>query len=224
MDATFLITQKIMEGIENNHQSDHFTSLVGKMKSLWEKNETGLSRKHLRDGLHDSLKRLEMDYVDLLYCHRPDPSVPMEEIVWTMNHFIQRGQVLYWGTSEWTSEQIEEAFQVAERLKLIPPTMEQPEYNMFRREKVEKEFKRLYERYGLGLTIWSPLAFGILSGKYVNGIPEHSRLGTQSGLDERYQQRMKRVREDLLTTEVGKKKLEKVKKLMKIAEELGCTM
>jgi len=187
-------------------------------------NETGLSRKHLRDGLHDSLKRLDMDYVDLLFCHRPDPTVPMEEIVWTMNHFIQRGLVLYWGTSEWSRDQLEEAFQVAERLKLIPPTMEQPEYNMFRREKVEREFKPLYEKYGLGLTVWSPLASGVLTGKYVNEIPEESRLGTKSGLDPKYQNRMKRLRDELLSTEIGKKKLEKVKKLMKIADELDCTM
>jgi voltage-dependent potassium channel beta subunit len=139
-------------------------------------NQKGLSRKHLKEACDEALGRLQTDYLDLYYCHRPDESVPMEEIVWTMHQLIQAGKVLYWGTSEWSAGSIIEAHEVAERYRLIGPSVEQPEYNLFRREKVQKEFLPLYNAYGLGLTTWSPLASGMLTGKYNNGIPEGSRL------------------------------------------------
>ncbi|MEE2770252.1 MAG: aldo/keto reductase [Pseudomonadota bacterium] len=139
-------------------------------------NQTGLSRKHLHDGLNQSLKRLKLDYVDLLYCHRPDPSVPMVEIVTTMNRFIQQGKILYWGTSEWPVEALIEAYDCAKQLGLEGPTMEQPQYNLFHRERVEVEYQRLFEQYQMGTTIWSPLAGGLLTGKYNQGTPKNSRF------------------------------------------------
>ncbi|HHE55791.1 MAG TPA: aldo/keto reductase, partial [Caldithrix abyssi] len=121
-------------------------------------NDVGLSRKHLFEGAHAALKRLQVDYVDLIFCHRPDLYTPIEEIVWSMHLLIQQGKALYWGASEWSAEQIRHAYEFARREHLIPPTMEQPEYNMFRREKVEQEFLNLYKDFGLGTTTWSPLA------------------------------------------------------------------
>ena len=141
-------------------------------------NDCGLSRKHIFEGLDASLKRLEMDYVDLLFCHRPDIHTPVEETVWAMNDLIRQGKVFYWGTSEWSAVQIMEAYAVARREHLIPPLMEQPEYNMFHRERFKSEYARLYSEIGLGTTIWSPLASGLLTGKYNEGIPD----GTQSAL------------------------------------------
>jgi len=143
-------------------------------------NQTGLSRKHIREACEAALKRLRMDYLDLYYCHRPDNNVPMHEIVWTMNHLIQQGKILYWGTSEWSAQEIMEANMVAAQLNLIGPTMEQPEYNMFRREKIEIEFQQIFKNVGLGTTIWSPLASGLLTGKYLDGIPKDSRLSLAS--------------------------------------------
>lgn len=139
-------------------------------------NQTGLSRKHLHDGLHQSLKRLQLDYVDLLYCHRPDPSVPMAEIVTTMNRFIQQGKILYWGTSEWPVETLLAAYDCAQKLGLEGPTMEQPQYNLLHRHRLETEYQRLFEQYQMGTTIWSPLASGLLTGKYNQGIPQDSRF------------------------------------------------
>ena len=153
------------------------SDLVVSTKLFWGgsgPNNQGLSRKHLTEGLHASLKRLQMDYVDLLFCHRPDPETPIEETVWTMTQFINQGKVFYWGASEWSAVQIMEAYAIARREHLIPPTMDQPEYHMFHRDRVEKEYARLYREIGLGTTIWSPLASGILTGKYNNGIPEGS--------------------------------------------------
>lgn len=140
-------------------------------------NNGGLSRKHLIEGTDMALKRLQLDYVDLLYCHRPDRNTPIEETVRAMNYLINTGKTFYWGTSEWNSEEIAMAWACAERLNLIGPVMEQPQYNMLTRDKVEKEFALLYENYGLGLTIFSPLKTGILTGKYNEGIPEDSRYG-----------------------------------------------
>lgn len=139
-------------------------------------NNGGLSRKHIIEGTEASLKRLQLDYVDLLYCHRPDRYTPIEETVRAMNYLINAGKVFYWGTSEWNSEEIAMAWACAERLNLIGPLMEQPEYNMLKRDRVEKEYALLYENYGLGLTIFSPLKTGILSGKYNDGIPDDSRI------------------------------------------------
>jgi voltage-dependent potassium channel beta subunit len=177
-------------------------------------NDRGVSRKHLLEGTWNSLKRLQLDYVDLIFCHRPDPTTPIEETVFAMDYLIRNGLALYWGTSEWSAEQLEEAYQIADKRNLIAPTMEQPQYNMLVREKVEKEFKPLYEKYGLGLTTWSPLASGVLTGKYNEGIPEDSRLAKFKGLKDEFE------KGGLLSQE----NIEKVKKLTKIANDLGATM
>lgn len=180
-------------------------------------NDRGLSRKHLVEGIKASLKRLQMDYVDLIFAHRPDPKTPMEEIVRGFNWMIDQGLAFYWGTSEWSAEQISDAWAIADRLGLVGPAMEQPQYNMFCRERVEKEYAPLYEKRGLGTTIWSPLAGGLLTGKYNNGIPEGSRLSLQGNAI------MKRQR-DALDTPEGREKIAKVKDLSLIATELGCSV
>jgi voltage-dependent potassium channel beta subunit len=174
-------------------------------------NQTGLSRKHIFEACHAALKRLQVDYLDLFFCHRPDKNTPIEETVWAMNHLIQQGKILYWGTSEWSAQEIMEAHMVAQRLNLIGPTMEQPQYNMFHREKVEVEFNQIFKTVGLGTTIWSPLASGVLTGKYLDKFPEGTRLGMK-GLE---------WLKDLSLTE---ERLEKVRKLSKIAGDLGTTM
>lgn len=178
-------------------------------------NDQGLSFKHIKEGTEASLKRMQTDYVDLIFCHRPDKFTPIEETVWAMNQVIKEGKALYWGTSEWTAEKIRQAYDIARREHLRPPLMDQPQYNMFHREKVEREFARLYDEIGLGTTIWSPLASGLLTGKYNDGIPKGSRLDM-----EEYDW----LRERLLETESGRKKLEKVAKLVPIAEDLGIAM
>lgn len=177
-------------------------------------NDTGLSYKHLIEGTLASLDRLQLDYVDLLFCHRPDMHTPIEETVWAMNTLINRGKAFYWGTSEWSAEQIMQAYGIARREHLIPPTMEQPEYNMFARQRVEREYARLYSEIGLGTTTWSPLASGLLTGKYLQGIPEGSRLSLKGyeWLREQYE------------SEEGQRKIEKVRQLAKIAEQIGCSM
>jgi len=140
-------------------------------------NSTGCSRKHLLEGVDASLERLQMTYVDLLFCHRPDPATPMEEIVRAMDFLINQGKVFYWGTSEWSAQEITEAHAVAQKLGLHPPKFEQPQYNMLHRKRFEVEYQPLYVQFGMGTTIWSPLASGLLSGKYSNGaIPDGSRL------------------------------------------------
>lgn len=174
-------------------------------------NQTGLSRKHIFEACHAALKRLQVDYLDLFFCHRPDKNTPIEETVWAMNHLIQQGKILYWGTSEWSAQEIMEAHMAAQRLNLIGPTMEQPQYNMFHREKVEVEFSQIYKTVGLGTTIWSPLASGVLTGKYLDKFPEGTRLGME-GLE---------WLKDLSLTE---ERLEKVRKLSKIANDLGTSM
>lgn len=171
-------------------------------------NDTGLSWKHLMEGTKNSLQRLQMDYVDLLFCHRPDPTTPIEETVRAMDVIVRSGLAFYWGTSEWTREQIGEAHQIAERCNAIPPAMEQPEYNLFNRHKVETEFAPLYAKYGMGITTWSPLESGILTGKYQAGIPKGSRFAKHPELGQR------------LTQE----KIKKVGKLQGLADRLGCTM
>src|SRR5690625_3820877 len=176
-------------------------------------NDRGLSRKHVIEGANAALDRLQLDYVDLIYCHRPDIRTPIEETVRAMNFLIDQGKAFYWGTSEWSAEQIREAHEVARRERLIGPTMEQPQYNMFRRERVEVEYSRLYSSFGLGLTTWSPLASGFLTGKYNEGIPEGSRL-TLDGYD------FLRRR---LESDEGAEMIRTVRLLSAIAEELGCT-
>ena len=134
-----------------------------------------LNRKYLMQAIDGSLERLGLDFVDLLYCHRADPETPIEETVWAMSDIVSSGKALYWGTSEWTAEEIRAAYEIAERHHLHKPVMEQPQYNLFERKKVEREYARLYEDWGLGLTTWSPLASGLLTGKYADGIPDGSR-------------------------------------------------
>jgi voltage-dependent potassium channel beta subunit len=134
-----------------------------------------LNRKYLTQAIDGSLERLGLDFVDLVFCHRADPATPIEETVWAMSDMISQGKALYWGTSEWTADEIRAAYDIAERHNLHKPLMEQPQYNILWRERVEKEYARLYEDIGLGTTIWSPLASGLLTGKYLNGVPEGSR-------------------------------------------------
>ncbi len=177
-------------------------------------NETGLSRKHLVEGVNRSLDHLQTDYVDLLFCHRPDLYTPVEETVWTMHQLILQGKALYWGTSEWSAARIMEAHAVARREHLIPPLMEQPEYNMLHRERVEKEYALLYQDLGMGTTIWSPLASGLLTGKYNNGMPEGTRASLKGYEWLRSQ----------LESEDARRGVEKVKQMMPLAEELGCSM
>lgn len=173
--------------------------------------QKGLHRKHVMEACHDALSRLQVDYLDLFFCHRPDKQTPIEETVWTMHNLIQQGKIFYWGTSEWSAQEIMEAHMVARQNHLIGPVMEQPQYNMFHRHKVEVEFSQIYKTVGLGTTIWSPLASGILSGKYNDGFPEGTRLGME-GLDW--------LKEKSLTEE----RLAKTRELTKIAEEIGITM
>lgn len=134
-----------------------------------------LNRKYLTQAIEGSLERFGLEFVDLVYCHRPDPATPIEETVWAMSEMVSRGQALYWGTSEWSADEIRAAWDIAERHHLHKPVVEQPQYNMLHRERVEVEYARLYDDIGLGTTIWSPLASGLLTGKYQNGIPEGSR-------------------------------------------------
>ena len=176
--------------------------------------QKGLSRKHVVEACHQALERLQVDYLDLYFCHRPDPEVPMEEVVRTMTELIQQGKVFYWGTSEWSAQQIMEAYSVARQYNLIPPTMEQPEYNMFHRYRVEVEYGRLYEAIGLGTTIWSPLASGLLTGKYNDGIPADSRVNLEG---------YEWLRQ-MLDSEEGRQRIQKVRELSRIAEELGTNM
>ena len=177
-------------------------------------NESGLSRKHLMEGTHAALKRLQTDYVDLIFCHRPDLYTPIEETVWTMHQIIQQGKAFYWGTSEWSAQQIIEAHAFARREHLLPPLMEQPEYNMFHRQRVEQEYARLYTEYGLGTTIFSPLDSGLLTGKYNQGIPEGTRV-TLKG----FEWLKKNFESDEASENIAK-----VKQLMPVAAELGCSM
>lgn len=146
-------------------------------------NQRGLSRKHIFEACDAALQRLQVDYLDLFFCHRPDKNTPIEETVWAMNHLIQQGKILYWGTSEWSAQEIMEAHMVAKDLRLIGPTMEQPQYSMLHRQKVEVDFNQIYKTVGLGTTIWSPLASGILTPKYFNGIPNETTRLTMKGME-----------------------------------------
>ena len=174
-------------------------------------NQTGLSRKHLTEACHEALQRLQVDYLDIFYCHRPDKNVPIEEVVWTMNILIQQGKILYWGTSEWSAAEIMEAHRVAAAFKLIGPSVEQPQYNLLERNKMEYEFLMIFKTVGMGTTIWSPLASGLLTGKYNDGIPEGSRFALE-GFDW--------LRDRLMVED----KLAKVKKLGELATELNSSL
>ncbi|KAK3985069.1 NADP-dependent oxidoreductase domain-containing protein [Cladorrhinum sp. PSN332] len=179
-----------------------------------EPNTRGLSRKHIVEGLKSSLARLQQPYVDVVFAHRPDPTVPMREIVEGFTQVIRNlNLAYYWGTSEWSAAQITEAIGIAERYNLIAPVVEQPQYNAFHRERFEIEYADLYKHHGIGTTIWSPLASGLLTGKYNDGIPEDSRFATNKAFFENT------VKE--LESDAGKAKIEKVRKLTAVAERLG---
>ena len=175
-------------------------------------NQNGLSRKHVFEACHQALERLQVDYLDLFFCHRPDKNTPIEETVWAMHNLITQGKILYWGTSEWSAQEIMEAHMVAKQYNLISPTMEQPQYNMLHRQKVEVEFNQIYKTVGLGTTIWSPLASGVLTGKYnQKSQPKDTRL-VMEGMDW------------LKDSVVTKENLDKVAQLEKIAKKLGLSL
>jgi voltage-dependent potassium channel beta subunit len=174
-------------------------------------NQTGLSRKHVIEGCHEALQRLQVDYLDLYFCHRPDKETPIDETVLAMNTLIQQGKILYWGTSEWSAAEIMEAQRVASEYRIIGPTMEQPQYNLFEREKMENEYLTVFRDAGIGTTIWSPLGSGLLSGKYLEKVPKGSRLGMKGfeWLNERW---------------LNPTNLARVKKLQKLASEMDLSL
>lgn len=194
--TTFCLSSKVFFGLHGKNNKP---------------NQRGLSRKHITEACHQALRRMKVDYLDLFYCHRPDRETPMEEIVWTMNILLQQGKILYWGTSEWSAAEIMEAHAVAKDLRLVGPAMEQPQYNLFERTKMEHDYYTIFKNTGMGTTIWSPLASGLLTGKYNNGVPEGSRLA----LENYAWLKDKVLQED---------KLGKVCKLEKVAQELGTTL
>ena len=173
--------------------------------------QVGLHRKHMVEACEAALKRLQVEYLDLFFCHRPDKNTPIEEVVWTMHNLIQQGKIFYWGTSEWSAQEIMEAHMVARQYNLIGPTMEQPQYNMFWRDKIEVEYKQIYKTVGLGTTIWSPLCSGLLSGKYNDGFPKGTRLDI-SGLDW------------LKDRTLVEKNIEKTRELTSLSADLGMSM
>ena len=201
-----IIMGKAIEGIPRE-------ALVLSTKVFWPTmpgpNGRGLSRKHITESIHASLRRLNTDYVDIYYCHRFDPDTPVEEVVFTMNILIQQGKILYWGTSEWTGAQITEAIGIARQYNLIPPVVEQPQYNMFHRRQVEVDLAPVAQKFGIGLTTWSPLYSGVLTGKYNDGIPEGSRASLEN---------MAWIR-DRITPEA----IAKVRQLSALASDLGIT-
>jgi voltage-dependent potassium channel beta subunit len=174
--------------------------------------QRGLHRKHVRDACDAALRRLRVDYLDLFFCHRPDLDTPVEETVRAMHDLVARGKVLYWGTSEWSARRIQEAWGLARQHGLTPPTMEQPQYHMLHRERVEREYAALYEEIGLGTTIWSPLASGVLTGKYANGVPEGSRMSLPQ---------YDWLKKDLIDSERGRTAVRKASEIAKLAGEAG---
>lgn len=204
----------VMGNILKKMNWDRSTYLVSS-KVFWggdKPNQKGLSRKHIIEACDAALKRLQVDYLDLYFCHRPDRNTPIEETVWAMHSLVLQGKVLYWGTSEWSAQEITAAHWAAERYGLIAPVMEQPQYNMFHRQRFEIEYNRLYKDFGLGTTIWSPLASGLLTGKYNNGIPEESTRLTMEGL------------EWLKDKTLSEERISKVKQLEPIAKKLNTTL
>jgi len=177
--------------------------------------QRGLHRKHVVEACHAALRRLQVDYLDLYFCHRPDLHTPVEETVRAMSDLVRQGKVLYWGTSEWSAQQIQEAHGVALEHRLAPPTMEQPQYNMFHRERVESEYRRLYSGIGLGTTIWSPLASGVLTGKYRDGVPPGSRFDLEE---------YAWLRETVIDSPEGRANIDKASRLEGIADDLGVSL
>ena len=177
--------------------------------------QLGLSKKHVTEACHQAMKRLQVDYLDLYFCHRADPDTPIGETVWAMHNLITQGKVLYWGTSEWTAEEITEAYEFAEKNHLTPPTMEQPQYNLLDRKRFEVEYDSIFRKYQMGTTIWSPLASGALTGKYLDGIPEGSRA-TLKGYEW--------LKKYMIDSERGQARMDKVRNLKPIADELGVSL
>ncbi|MFW5800952.1 MAG: potassium channel beta subunit family protein [Spirochaeta sp.] len=192
---SFLVSSKVYGGVVENPNP----------------NQRGLSRVHIYDGCHQALNRLQVEHLDLYFCHRPDPRIPMEEVVRAMTELIQQGKVRYWGTSEWSAQQLMEAYGTARQYNLIPPTMEQPQYNMFERWRFEVEYARLYETIGLGTTIWSPLASGMLTGKYDKTTPEDARINLPG-----YEWLKK-----FFESEKGQERIAKTRELKAVADDLG---
>jgi voltage-dependent potassium channel beta subunit len=210
-------SEKMMGRVLKNKNWDR-SSYVLSSKVFWgwrgkenKPNQSGLSRKHIVEACHEALQRMQVDYLDLYFCHRPDKGVPIEEVVWTMHHLIQQGKILYWGTSEWSGVEIMEAHRVAQQYGLIGPSVEQPQYHLLERNKMENEFLMIFRTVGMGTTIWSPLAAGLLSGKYNEGIPEGSRFALK-GFDWLKDRWMK---DDFIA---------KAKKLNELAGSIGVTM
>ena len=172
--------------------------------------QMGLSKKHITEACHQAMERLQVDYLDLYFCHRADPETPIGETVWAMHNLITQGKVLYWGTSEWTAYEIKEAYAFAKENHLTPPTMEQPQYNLLDRKRFEIEYKDLFEKYGLGSTIWSPLASGALTGKYLNGIPEGSRASLEG---------YEWLKKHMIDSDRGQERMKRVSKYVEIANE-----
>ncbi|MEF0944232.1 potassium channel beta subunit family protein [Rhizobium sp. BR 362] len=192
-------------------------SFIVSSKVFWggqKPTQRGLSRKHVTDAAHAALKRLQVDYLDLYFCHRPDIDTPIEETVRAMHDLVTQGKILYWGTSEWSAQQLTEAYAVARELRITPPTMEQPQYNIFERQKVEGDYLPLYDLMGLGTTIWSPLASGVLTGKYNKGVPNDSRMNLPGyeWLKERW------------ASDTGRARLAQVVELADLAEEIGISI
>jgi voltage-dependent potassium channel beta subunit len=201
------------EAIRKNGWQRH--EYVVSSKFFWGIHETPntkhtLNRKYLLEAIPASLERMGLEHLDLIFCHRADPETPIEETVWAMSDAVERGWALYWGTSEWSADEIRAAHEIAERHHLHKPVMEQPQYNLLARDKVEREYARLYEDIGLGLTVWSPLASGLLTGKYLDGIPEGSRAALQG-----YEWIRDRVSDDEVQA--------RVREFVSIADELDCT-
>lgn len=192
-------------------------SFIVSSKVFWggvKPTQRGLSAKHVTEACHAALKRLRVDHLDLYFCHRPDIDTPIEETVRAMHNLVMQGKVLYWGTSEWSGQQITQAHAAAARHNLTPPTMEQPQYNLFERHKVESDYAPIYDTYGLGTTIWSPLASGLLTGKYNNGIPNDARANL-AGYE---------WLRDNFTSQAGQAKIEKARALAKVAEAAGLSL
>ncbi|OWK71020.1 aldo/keto reductase [Pedobacter sp. AJM] len=191
---SFVVSSKVFFGAENKGP-----------------NQMGLSRKHVTEACHGALKRLQVDYLDLYFCHRPDKNTPIEETVLTMNTLIEQGKILYWGTSEWSSAEITEAIAVAKDYRIIGPTMEQPQYNLFERKKMEDDFLLLFRDHGLGTTIWSPLTSGLLSGKYTKGDVKDTRLADV---------KLGWLKENVMQAD----RLHKVEKLQEVADNLNVSL